>query len=78
MPFFLYAFKCKRLAEQRRALSIEEVTDRDRRVPILFLRSFSDDDIHVPRSLILLGPMPLECPAIDPRFWSTWSASKKF
>ena len=69
MPFFIYAFKCKRLAEQRRALSIEEVTDRDRRAPILFLRSFSDDDIHVPRSLILLGPMPLECPAIDPRFW---------
>jgi hypothetical protein len=70
MPLLLHAFKYKRLADQVRALSIEEAADRDRRAPILFLRSFADDDIHVPADRILPPDrMPLECPASDPKFW---------
>lgn len=70
MPLFLYASKCKRLAEQLRALSIEESTGLDRRAPILLLRSFRDDNIQVQTSPILLTKrMPLECPLIDPKFW---------
>jgi hypothetical protein len=70
IPLFVYAFKHKRLAEQLRALSIEESRDIDRRAPILFLRSFADDDIHVQTSSILLtNRMPLECLVTDPKFW---------
>lgn len=71
IPIFIYAFNRKRVAEQLRALSIEESTGRERRAPILFLRSFADDEIHVERSLSLLtgGRIPLECPLLDPKFW---------
>jgi len=70
IPIFLYAFKCQRLARQCRALSIEEAAGRDRRAPILFLRSFADDAIQVRTAPILtLERMPLECPAVDPKFW---------
>ena len=70
IPLFVYAFKRKRLAEQLRALSIEDATDSDRRSPILFLRSFADDELCVRKSTGLLAiRMPLESPAIDPKFW---------
>lgn len=70
IPLFLYAFKCQRLAKQFRALTIEEATERDQRAPILFLRSFADDDTHVRISPLLMSErLPLECPAADPKFW---------
>ncbi len=69
-PLFLYAFKCKRLAERLRALSIEEATQSDPRLPVLLLRAFSDDVLSVEnRSRLLTGPMLLESPAMDPNSW---------